>query len=82
MARLGEPDSATSQFFINVVNNGGLNHRDETPEGFGYCVFGKVIEGMDVVDKIRVVKTGRLAGYKDVPLEPVVIESIRRAGKE
>ena len=78
MARTSDVDSATSQFFINVKDNPGLNQRDTTPEGFGYCVFGKVVEGMDVVDKIRVVKTGAVGGYKDVPLKPVVIESIRR----
>ena len=82
MARTGEVDSATSQFFINVKDNPGLNHQDETEDGFGYCVFGKVTEGMDVVDKIRAVKTGVVSGSKDVPLKPVTIESVRRQEKE
>jgi len=82
MARTSDVDSATSQFFINVRDNHGLNHQDETEEGFGYCVFGKVVEGMDVVDKIRAVKTGVVSGYKDVPLTPVVIESVKRQEKE
>jgi len=77
MARTGEVDSATAQFFINVVDNDGLNHTDETAEGFGYCVFGKVVEGMDVVDKIRKVKTGSVGMHKNVPLEPVIIQSVR-----
>ena len=74
MARTGAPDSATSQFFINVVNNDGLNR--PRPDGFGYAVFGKVIEGMDVVDKIRAVKTGFYKGMQDVPETPVVIKSV------
>ncbi|MCX7591850.1 MAG: peptidylprolyl isomerase [Kiritimatiellae bacterium] len=78
MARTAVVDSATSQFFINLVDNGFLNHRDETPTGFGYCVFGRVIEGMDVVDRIGKVKTGSVRHFNDVPLEPVIIESIRR----
>jgi peptidyl-prolyl cis-trans isomerase B (cyclophilin B) len=78
MARTNVVDSATAQFFINVKDNDFLNHRDETPEGFGYCVFGKVTEGMDVVDKIRKVRTGEVRGFDDVPLEPVVIKSVRR----
>jgi cyclophilin family peptidyl-prolyl cis-trans isomerase len=82
MARTGEIDSATSQFFINVKDNPFLNHQDETDEGFGYCAFGKVTEGMDVVDKIRGVKTGVVSGYKDVPLKPVIIESVTRKEKE
>ena len=78
MARTNVVDSATAQFFINVKDNDFLNHRDETPRGFGYCVFGKVTEGMDVVDKIRKVKTGTVGGFDDVPTEPVVIKSVRR----
>ena len=73
MARTGVVDSATAQFFINVVNNDFLNHVDETPRGFGYAVFGKVIEGMDVVDKIRAVPTGRVSMFQDVPREAVTI---------
>ncbi|MGZ8448491.1 MAG: peptidylprolyl isomerase [Candidatus Deferrimicrobiaceae bacterium] len=73
MARTGVVDSATAQFFINVVNNDFLNHVDETPRGFGYAVFGKVIEGMDVVDKIRAVPTGRVSMFQDVPKEAVTI---------
>jgi peptidyl-prolyl cis-trans isomerase A (cyclophilin A) len=76
MARTMIVDSATAQFFINVKDNDFLNHRDETPNGFGYAVFGKVIEGMDVVDKIAGVKTGIQKGFSDVPDSPVVIRSI------
>jgi len=76
MARTSEVNSATSQFFINVVDNPFLDHKDETPRGFGYAVFGKVIEGMDVVDKIKAVKTGTKGYYKDVPVEPVIIQSM------
>jgi len=75
MARTGAPDSATSQFFINVVNNDMLNRPN--PDGFGYAVFGKVIEGMDVVDKIKSVKTGNQRGFQDVPEQQVVIKSIK-----
>ena len=78
-ARTMVVDSATSQFFINLVDNGFLDHRDETARGFGYCVFGKVTAGMDVVDKIGKVKTGRKGAFNDVPVEPVIIKSIRRA---
>jgi peptidyl-prolyl cis-trans isomerase A (cyclophilin A) len=74
MARTGAPDSATSQFFINVVNNDGLDRPN--PDGFGYAVFGKVIEGMDVVDKIKGVKTGVTMGMPNVPETPVVIKSV------
>ena len=72
MARLPGPDTATSQFFINTVDNS--SHLDKGP----YCVFGRVVEGMDVVDKIREVRTGRRAGHSDVPVEDVVINSARR----
>jgi len=75
MARTANPDSATSQFFINVVNNNGLNR--PLPDGYGYAVFGKVIEGMNVVDKIAEVKTGTIMGSQDVPLVPVIIKSIK-----
>lgn len=73
MARTSDVDSATSQFFINVNDNGFLNHTAPTTEGFGYCVFGRVVEGKDVVDKIKKVKTGDHAGHQNVPLEDVVI---------
>ena len=73
MARTSVVDSATAQFFINVVNNDFLNHVDGTPRGFGYAVFGKVIEGMDMVDKIRAVPTGRVSMFQDVPTEAVTI---------
>ncbi len=75
MARTAIPDSATSQFFINVKNNDFLN-RDKAQDGVGYAVFGKVIEGMDVVRKIEQVPTGRKGMHADVPLEPVVIKSV------
>jgi peptidyl-prolyl cis-trans isomerase B (cyclophilin B) len=79
MARTGVVDSATAQFFINVQDNAFLNHRDETPRGFGYCVFGKVTQGMDVVDKIRKVETQTVGGLENVPVKPVVIKSVRKA---
>lgn len=78
MARTMVVDSASSQFFINVVDNNFLDHRDSSPQGFGYAVFGKVIEGMDVVDKIKGVKTGSRMGFQDVPMETVVIKSVKR----
>ena len=77
MARTMIVDSATAQFFINVVDNGFLDHRDKTTKGYGYAVFGKVIEGMDVVDKIATVRTGVRMRFPDTPLMPVVIESIK-----
>lgn len=73
MARTSVPDSASSQFFINVSDNDFLNHTAPTPSGWGYCVFGKVVEGMDVVDVIKAVPTTSRAGHQDVPVEPVVI---------
>lgn len=73
MARTGDPQSATAQFFINVKDNNFLNYSAPNPQGYGYCVFGKVVEGMDVVDKIRKVKTGNRSGFQDVPLDDVVI---------
>lgn len=75
MARTALVDSATSQFFINTVDNPFLDNRGKRQDDFGYCVFGKVVEGMDVVDQIRQVKTGNRAGHSDVPLEPVTIVS-------
>ncbi len=74
MARTPNPDSASSQFFINVNDNDFLNFTAPTAQGWGYCVFGKVVEGMEVVDAIRKVKTGSKAGHQDVPVEDVIIE--------
>jgi peptidyl-prolyl cis-trans isomerase B (cyclophilin B) len=74
MARTSDPQSATAQFFINTTNNEFLNFKSETPSGWGYAVFGKVVDGMAVVDAIEKVKTGRKGFHDDVPLEDVVIE--------
>ena len=74
MARTSAPHSATAQFFINVADNGFLNHTAPTAQGWGYAVFGKVAKGTEVVDKIKAVKTGRKGFHDDVPLEDVVIE--------
>jgi peptidyl-prolyl cis-trans isomerase B (cyclophilin B) len=74
MARTNDPHSATAQFFINVNNNDFLNHTSESVNGWGYCAFGKVVEGMDVVEKIKSVKTGSHGFHQDVPVEPVIIE--------
>ncbi len=74
MARTSVPDSASSQFFINAADNDFLNHTAPTSSGWGYCVFGKVVEGMEVIDKIIKVKTTSKAGHRDVPVEPVIIE--------
>lgn len=82
MARTGVVDSATAQFFINVADNSFLDHKGPNPREFGYAVFGQVIEGMDVVDKIKAVKTTSKGGHDDVPAEDVVIKSIRRADKK
>ncbi len=79
MARTPIVDSATSQFFINLKDNSFLDFRSPSPQGFGYCVFGEVVEGMDVVDKIKAVQTGVKAGMSDVPLETVEILSVTRA---
>ncbi len=73
MARTSVPDSATSQFFINLVDNAFLDHTAKTPQGWGYAVFAKVVSGMDVVEKIGAVPTGSVGGHGDVPTEPVVI---------
>ena len=73
MARTGDPHSATAQFFINVKDNGFLNYSAPVPQGYGYCVFGKVVEGKEVVDAIRKVSTGNRAGFQDVPKEDVII---------
>jgi peptidyl-prolyl cis-trans isomerase B (cyclophilin B) len=74
MARTSEPHSASSQFFININDNDFLNHTAPTAQGWGYCVFGKVIEGQDIVDRIRRVKTGKRGSHGDVPVEDVLIE--------
>ena len=74
MARTADVHSATAQFFINVTSNGFLNYKSSTPQGYGYCVFGKVTEGQDVVDKIKKVKTGDHAGHQNVPIEDVIIQ--------
>ena len=76
MARTSEVNSATNQFFINVSDNDFLDHKDKTPQGFGYCVFGQVTEGMDVVNKIKEVETGNRGMHGDVPLENVVIHEV------
>ncbi len=73
MARTMEPHSASSQFFINVNNNTFLDFRSESLDGWGYCVFGEVIEGMDIVNKIKGVSTGSYGMHQDVPLEDVMI---------
>ena len=73
MARTSDPHSGSSQFFINVKNNDFLNFRSKTPQGWGYAVFGKVVEGTEVIDAIRQVKTGRSGGHSDVPVEDVII---------
>ena len=75
MSRTADVSSATAQFFINLVDNDFLNHRNTTESGFGYCVFGKVVEGMDVVDAIASKKTSTQAGFNDVPVEAVTITS-------
>lgn len=77
MARTNDPDSATSQFFINHADNDFLDYRGPQPDKIGYAVFGKVTEGMDVVDKIAAVKTGRKGHYDDVPASPVEIVSVK-----
>ena len=74
MARTNDPHSASAQFFINLKDNDFLNHTAPTPQGWGYCVFGKVIEGQDVVDRIKAVKTGRSGMHQDVPQQDVIIE--------
>ncbi|MDR1424651.1 MAG: peptidyl-prolyl cis-trans isomerase [Azoarcus sp.] len=76
MARTNDPHSATAQFFINVVDNDFLDYRSPTPQGWGYCVFGHVVDGLDVVDEIRKVATGNNSFHQDVPTEDVVIERV------
>ncbi|MCA1799661.1 MAG: peptidyl-prolyl cis-trans isomerase [Xanthomonadaceae bacterium] len=76
MARTNDPHSATSQFFINLKDNDFLDNVTNTASGWGYCVFGRVVSGMDVIDKIAGVSTGTAGGHRDVPREPVVIERV------
>jgi len=76
MARTGDPHSATAQFFINVNNNRSLDHSAKNSRGWGYAVFGKVVKGMNVVNKIKVVKTSRVNGRGDVPVTPIVIKKV------
>ncbi|MFC3908009.1 peptidylprolyl isomerase [Legionella dresdenensis] len=76
MARTADPHSATAQFFINLVDNAFLNFSAENMQGYGYCVFGEVVEGMDVVDAIAKTATGNRRGYSDVPVEDIVIEKV------
>lgn len=77
MARTSDPHSATDQFFINTKNNAFLNHKNKTPQGWGYAVFGKVVDGMDVVDEISGVKTEKKGTMSDVPVEPVIIKTVK-----
>jgi peptidyl-prolyl cis-trans isomerase B (cyclophilin B) len=76
MARTNDPHSATAQFFINVSDNDFLNHKSPTPQGWGYAVFGKVVTGMEVVEKIRGVKTGRRGYHDDVPVDAILIQKV------
>jgi peptidyl-prolyl cis-trans isomerase B (cyclophilin B) len=76
MARTNDPHSASAQFFINVNNNSSLNHRSKDSRGWGYAVFGKVVKGMEVVNKIKVVKTSRVNGRGDVPVTPITIKKV------
>lgn len=76
MARTSDPHSASAQFFINVVDNNFLNFSSKSPNGWGYCVFGKVVSGMEVVDKIKAVPTTSRMGHQDVPVEDVIIEKV------
>jgi len=78
MARTQNVNSATSQFFINLKDNPDLDHKDKSRSGYGYAVFGRVVSGMDVVDKIAAVETGTRNNYPNSPLEPVLIETARR----
>ena len=78
MARTSAPHSATAQFFINAADNEFLNFKSETPQGWGYAVFGRVVGGQDVVDKMRKVRTGNSGGHQNVPLDAIVIEKAER----
>ena len=82
MARTNVVDSATSQFFINLKDNGFLDHKNTSPQGYGYAVFGKVVKGMEVVDKIGSAQTHTFKRFRDVPVEPIVIRSINRVNQE
>ena len=82
MARTNVVDSATSQFFINLKDNGFLDHKNTSPQGYGYAVFGKVVKGMEVVDKIGSTQTHTIKRFRDVPVEPVVIRSINRVNQD
>jgi peptidyl-prolyl cis-trans isomerase B (cyclophilin B) len=81
MARTPDPHSASAQFFINVKNNDFLNFKEASPQGFGYAVFGKVVTGLDVVEKITKVPTGNAGGHQNVPRDPIVIEKARVLAK-
>ena len=78
MARTSDPDSATAQFYINVNDNSSLDYQNPSPMGIGYAVFGKVTNGMHVLNRIKMVKTGTISGFSDVPMDSVIIKSIRR----
>lgn len=82
MARTNDPHSASSQFFINAADNGFLDHTAPTTQGWGYCVFGKVVDGMDVVEKMNNVSTGSRSGHQDVPNEDILIEKAEVLGAE
>jgi len=82
MARTNDPNSATAQFFINLVDNKFLNHAAKTMQGWGYCVFGKVVEGMDVVDSIAMTPTGNAGMHEYVPVKPIVITKATVIGKD
>jgi len=82
MARTNDPHSASSQFFINIADNAFLDHSAPTPQGWGYAVFGKVIDGMDVVEKMKTVTTTSRAGHQDVPTDDILIEKAEVIGPE
>ena len=82
MARTNDPNSASTQFFINLKDNQFLDHQEKTAQGWGYCVFAKVTEGMDVVNRIKGVATGNMGGHGDVPNEEILIESMEVVEQE
>tara|TARA_B100001250_G_C19675110_1_gene733290 strand:- start:158 stop:661 length:504 start_codon:yes stop_codon:yes gene_type:complete len=82
MARTSDPHSATSQFFINVTDNIFLDHKNESPQGWGYAVFGKIIDGMETINTIKACETGSSAGHQDVPVQEVIIESVKIIDEE